>query len=168
MHNINILRDESNITNKNKNWLQLTIMTYLFWKLAQSWRYTKVRQNMTLRLSLSYIYLKLTCHHFINKYCKLLTFQSVILSASMHQTVVIISVFLFITVNSDASAVFDPMEYQALVSTRFQEMDTILRHQAEQLKELGVNELKTSKVLLTIKRQRSNIKTNKWRTKGRK
>jgi hypothetical protein len=86
----------------------------------------------------------------------------------MHQTVVIISVFLFITVNSDASAVFDPMEYQALVSTRFQEMDTILRHQAEQLKELGVNELKTSKVLLTIKRQRSNIKTNKWRTKGRK
>ena len=43
MHNINILRDESNITNKNKKWLQLTIMTYLFWKLAQSWRYTKVR-----------------------------------------------------------------------------------------------------------------------------
>ena len=43
MHSINILRDESNITNKNKKWLQLTIMTYLFWKLAQSWRYTKVR-----------------------------------------------------------------------------------------------------------------------------
>ena len=55
----------------------------------------------------------------------------------MHQTVVIIAVFLFITVNSDASAVFDPLKYQALVSTRFQEMDTILRHQAEQLKELS-------------------------------
>jgi predicted RNase H-like nuclease (RuvC/YqgF family) len=55
----------------------------------------------------------------------------------MLQTVVIISVFLFITVNTDASAVFDPLKYQALVSTRFQEMDTVLRHQAEQLKELG-------------------------------
>ena len=55
----------------------------------------------------------------------------------MHQTVVIIAVFLFINVNSDASAVFDPLKYQALVTTRFQEMDTVLRHQAEQLKELG-------------------------------
>jgi len=55
----------------------------------------------------------------------------------MRQTVVIISIFLLITVNSDASAAFVPMEYQALVSTRFQEMDTVLRHQAEQLKELG-------------------------------
>ena len=55
----------------------------------------------------------------------------------MPQTVVIISVFLFIAVNTDASAVFDPLKYQALVSTRFQEMDTVLRHQAEQLKELG-------------------------------
>jgi hypothetical protein len=40
-------------------------------------------------------------------------------------------------VNSDASAVFDPLKYQALVTTRFQEMDTVLRHQAEQLKELS-------------------------------
>ena len=55
----------------------------------------------------------------------------------MHQTVIIISVFLFITVNTDASEVFDPLKYQALVTTRFQEMDTVLRHQAEQLKELG-------------------------------
>ena len=55
----------------------------------------------------------------------------------MHQTVLIIFIFLFITVNSDASAVFDPLEYQASVSTRFQEMDTVLRRQAEQLKELG-------------------------------
>jgi chromosome segregation ATPase len=55
----------------------------------------------------------------------------------MHQTVVIIAVFLFITVNSDASAVFDPLEYQELVSTRFQGMDTVLRHQAEQLNELS-------------------------------
>jgi hypothetical protein len=40
-------------------------------------------------------------------------------------------------VNSDASAVFDPLKYQASVSTQFQEMDTVLRRQAEQLKELG-------------------------------
>jgi hypothetical protein len=64
-------------------------------------------------------------------------YQSVISSADMHQTVVSIAVFLFITVNSDASAVFDPLKYQALVSTRFQEMDTVLRHQAEQLSALG-------------------------------
>jgi uncharacterized protein Yka (UPF0111/DUF47 family) len=36
-----------------------------------------------------------------------------------------------------SSAVFDPLKYQASVSTRFQEMDTVLRRQAEQLKELG-------------------------------
>ena len=95
---------------------------------------------MPLSLTFSYLYLSLFKSNWstlLNKYCKLFTFQSAISSADMHQTIVIIAVFLFITVNSDASAVFDPLKYQAVVTTRFQEMDTVLRHQDEQLKELG-------------------------------
>jgi len=95
----------------------------------------KIEHDLKVKLFLSLF--KTNLSTLINKYCKLLTFQSVISSADMHQTVVSIAVFLFITVNSDASAVFDPLKYQALVSTRFQEMDTVLRHQSEQLKELG-------------------------------
>jgi DNA-binding ferritin-like protein len=96
---------------------------------------SKIEHDLKVKLFLSLF--KTNLSTLINKYCKLLTFQSVISSADMHQTVVSIAVFLFITVKSDASAVFDPLEYQALVRTRFQEMDTILRHQAEQLKELN-------------------------------
>jgi len=76
---------------------------------------SKIEHDFKVKHSLSLF--KTNLSTLINKYCKLLTFQSVISSANMHQTVVIISVFLFITVNSDASAVFDPLKYQALVST---------------------------------------------------
>ena len=97
---------------------------------------SKIEHALKFNLFLS-LFKTIACQLFINKYCKLFIYRSVNLSVDMLQTVVIISLFLFIAVNTDASAVFDPLKYQALVSTRFQEMDTVLRHQVEQLKEFG-------------------------------